>query len=137
LSMNEGTLWCVKAKGSAMGRRLTGILGIFALAVAFLPGMVDGLGAAQQLKCCAGTLCPMHSNGGQKLDCDMDFGHQGAELQACPSANQHYAALAFVPTGPADLFAEWLVDSAPVFAPPAAVNNGHDVAPPPPRSVPA
>jgi len=79
----------------------------------------------------------MHRNGGQKIICDMDLGHQGAALQACPPIGQHYAPLVFVRIAPAVLFVEWLVDSAPVFARPVAVHNGHDVALPPPRIVPA
>ena len=127
----------VYTRAPLMIRRLIAVLGIAALAVAFLPGVADGLSAAGQPACCSGVMCPMHRNGGQKIICDMALGHQGAQLEACPSTPQHYAALVFVPIAPAVLFVEWLVDSAPVFAPPVAAKNGHDVALPPPRSVPA
>ena len=135
LDMNERNLWVFTRRHLYDAQTHCGS-GHSRLAVAFLPGVADGLSAAGQPACCSGIMCPMHRNGGQKIICDMALGHQGAQLEACPSTPRHYAALVFVPIASAVLFVEWLVDSAPVFALPVAAKNGHDVALPPPRSVP-
>ncbi len=118
-----------------MFRRCVAILTVCALAAAFLPELVRDLSASDMPSCCNGVVCPMHHNWGQKISCDINLGHQGAELQACPSAYQHYATLLFVPIAPVALLVEWLVDSMPIFASSVVVSNTHEVLSPPPRRI--
>ena len=50
-----------------MKRRCIAVVGMIALAFAYLPGVVSVLSANASFTCCAGMLCPMHHMGGQDL----------------------------------------------------------------------
>jgi hypothetical protein len=115
-------------------RRLIAVLGMLTLTVAYVPSLVNDLGAAAMPSCCSGTICPLHHRVAQHVVCDMD-GHPSATLESCPGQVIHYAsALPFVRIAPPTLAIERLAGPAPVFVPPALLNVAPDVAFPPPRT---
>ena len=116
-------------------RRFLAIVGVFALAVAYLPGVVGALYAAQQPSCCLGPLCPMHHKMNQQSLCDMGPGNKGAQMQACPASIQHYAAFVFVRSLAPTLFGECLVQQMSISVSTASPSNTAHVDSPPPRSL--
>ena len=66
-----------------MKRRFIAVVGMIALAFAYLPGVVSALSAGTSPTCCAGMLCPMHHMSGGHMNCDMDAAHRGTTCEAC------------------------------------------------------
>jgi hypothetical protein len=66
-----------------MKRRWIAVVGMIALAFAYLPGVVSALSANASSTCCAGMLCPMHHMSGSHLNCDTDPAHRSTTCEAC------------------------------------------------------
>jgi hypothetical protein len=121
-----------------MARRLLSALGIMAMLLAFLPGVVDAAGAADLPLCCNGVICPLHQIAA-KIICDTDSSStHDADLERCPDQTSQYTvALLFVRVAPVIFFAQPLAGKAgpSVAMSPAKVSA--QVPYPPPRLVPA
>jgi hypothetical protein len=121
-------------RGIHMARRMTAAVALIALALSYLPSVIDSLIAAQPLVCCSGSMCPMHRLSGDHSACDMDPNQQGAALQSCPSPALHYAAApVFVRVAPPAIVAERQIEAAHVLQLPAPFSIDAEVLSPPPR----
>ena len=115
--------------------RLIAVLGIFALAVTYLPSVVNGSSFdGNTAACCNGAMCPMHHAAGNSAYCDMDGSHKQSTLQSCPDYGVHYAAaLTFVRVAAPVFFTERVVEHAADFIPHVHPNAYIGVMSPPPR----
>jgi hypothetical protein len=66
-----------------MNRRFIAVVGMIALAFAYLPGVVSALSANASPTCCAGMLCPMHHMSSGHMNCNMDPAHRNTKCEAC------------------------------------------------------
>ena len=74
-----------------MLRRLTAVLGIFALALTVLTGVSTIASAAPD--CCKGIMCPMHESQPHAMSCDMGANGSGCALKCLPDQRVgHYTA---------------------------------------------
>ena len=64
-----------------MKRRCIAVVGMIALAFAYLPGVVTALSANALPTCCSGMLCPMHHMSGGHMTCDMDPAHRSTSAK--------------------------------------------------------
>jgi hypothetical protein len=133
-----------------MFRRLIAALAILAFAVSYLPAGIGWCAATEPMSCCTGKMCPMlhhHAAAAKHPDCGMpDMNDEanapqnsGATMCSCPGQREiHYvAALVFLLAAPPTLI------SQPPLASPKTLNSfsaqdpSLEIAPPPPRSIPA
>jgi hypothetical protein len=118
-------------------RRFLAVIGMIALAFAYLPGAVGILSAKPLPTCCAGALCPMHHMSGGHMDCGMDMSHPGTTCEACPCRTPQYtAALVFNRVAPPSLSGQQLAGAAPVLYLIAPSSIESEVISPPPRTIP-
>lgn len=119
---------------SAMVRRLIAVVGILALALMYLPGLVADISASTQPACCDGATCPMHHIAGAQVECDINTGRPSGSLRSCSDLAPRYtAALVFVPVAPSVFFAERPIAAAPVLISDKPGNADLGVVIPPPR----
>jgi hypothetical protein len=120
-------------------RRFLAVIGMIALAFAYLPGAVGILSAKPLPTCCAGALCPMHHMSGGHMDCGMDMSHPGTTCEACPCRTPQYtaAALVFNRVAPPPLSGQQLAGAAPVLYLIAPSSIESEVISPPPRTIPS
>lgn len=71
-----------------ISRSFLAAVGVLALALAYLPGVVCVLNVAPA--CCTGTMCPMHNASGSHMTCGTDVAHLGAALQTCGCHSAQY-----------------------------------------------
>jgi hypothetical protein len=116
-----------------MARKLLSVLGILAMLIAFLPGVIDASQSSNLPACCSGVLCPLHQLAAKQVLCDSTS--RDGVLQPCPDQTTHYTgALPFVRVAPSILFSQGQVDSATPPAPRASAKISADVPYPPPRT---
>ena len=114
------------------------MLGMLAMLIAYLPGVVAGSSAKPLPDCCNGVMCPMHKMAGDHVICGVDLQHRDGAFQSCPDLSQHYTpALAFLRIAPAVFFSQRVLDSAATLAPQVAAKVDAEVPYPPPRTFPA
>ena len=117
-----------------MLRRILAMIGVLALSVAYLPGVLTDAAASSDPSCCNGALCPMHKFMQGQASCDGDAGH-GGTLRSCPDNSQRFvAATVFLRVQPATLAAEALETSAPAAQILLPNSREPKVATPPPRT---
>jgi hypothetical protein len=120
-----------------MTRKLLSVLGIFAMLVAFLPGVLSAASTQDSPSCCLGVMCPMHQMALAHPICDGDPTSHDGVLQSCPAPNAHFTgALPFVRVKPAAVFVEHLSASLAISTPPVAAKVDADVPSLPPRAFP-
>jgi hypothetical protein len=118
-------------------RRFIAVIGMIALAFAYLPAVVSVLSANASSVCCTGTLCPMHNMAGSHMNCGMDMAHPGTTCEACPCRTPQYtAALIFNRVAPPLAASERPAGAAPVLRLIAPPSIEPEVVSPPPRSIP-
>jgi hypothetical protein len=121
-----------------MVRRSVAVVGVIALALAYLPGAMSALGANELAACCGGMLCPMHRMSGGLMNCDMSAGHKDMAFQACPSRPPQYtAAMVFNRVAPPIVASERPAGAAPVLRLIASSSLEPEVLSPPPRAIPS
>ena len=113
-------------------RQFIAIVGMIALALAYLPGVVSVLSANPSPVCCAGTLCPMHQMSGAHMTCGMDATHPASQACGCHSV-QYTGGLVFNRVAPAPATNERPNGVPPVLLSIASPNVQPDVLSPPPR----
>lgn len=121
-----------------IGRKFIAIIGVLALALAHLPGVVSILSANPSPSCCAGGLCPMHNMAGGHMTCGMDMSHPGTTCEACPCRTPQYtAALVFNRVAPPIVASVRPAGAAPVLRLIASSSLEPEVLSPPPRAIPS
>lgn len=120
-------------------RRFVAVIGVIALAFAYLPGVVSILSANPLPSCCSGMLCPMHHMAGGHMTCGMDMSHPGTTCEACACNHplQYTAALVFNRVAPASVSDERPAGAAPVLHLIAPASIEREVVSPPPRTIPS
>src|SRR5271165_3523173 len=116
-------------------RRFLAVVGVIAMALAYLPAVVSVLSANPSPACCAGMLCPMHHMSGGHMTCDTDAAHRSATCEACaPHHALPYAGgSVFNRVAPPLVANERPAGAAPVLLQIASSSLEPEVLPPPPR----
>lgn len=120
-----------------MKRRCIALVGMTALALAYLPAVVGAFNASTLVTCCAGMLCPMHHMSAGHVTCDTDPAHRSTTCEACaPHQTLPYTAGAvFNRVTSAPVTSELPAGTAPVLFQIAAPNVEREVLSPPPRLI--
>ncbi len=119
-----------------MLRRSFAVVGVIALALAYLPGAMSVLGANELAACCGGMLCPMHRMSAGQVTCDMSAGHKDMAFQACPSHPPQYtASLAFNRVAAPVLAHERPAGAPPLLSLSVLSSIAPEVVSPPPRTI--
>jgi hypothetical protein len=118
-----------------MKRRFIAVVGMIALAFAYLPSVAGILNAQASPTCCSGMLCPMHHMSGGQMNCDMDAAHRGTSCEACAPhhALPYTAGLVFNRVAPPQVASERPAGAAPVLLLIAPPNVEPEIVSPPPR----
>ena len=115
-----------------IGRRSFATVGMLALALAYLPGVVCVLNVAPA--CCMGTICPMHNSSGSHMTCGMDMGHASAALHTCGCHSAQYTGgIVFDRVEPGAAGTERVTRAASVLIEIAFPSVSPEVTLPPPR----
>src|ERR1700735_2267054 len=116
-----------------MLRRLTAVLGIFALDLTVLTGVANL--AAASPDCCKGIMCPMHEAQPHAMSCDMGAHGSGCALKCLPDQRVgHYTAtIVFVLFARAALHRVPASEPATEFLPHHSPDASPRVDSPPPR----
>lgn len=95
-------------------RRLTAVLGILTLALAFLTGVSTLASAAPN--CCNGVMCPMHEAQSHP-SCDMGANGSGCALKCLPgqTVSRYVATIVFVLFAPVTLHQDFASERAAEF----------------------
>ena len=114
-------------------RRCLAAVGMLALVLAYLPGVVCLLNVAPA--CCTGTMCPMHSASGSHMTCGTDMAHLGAAFQTCGCHSAQYTGggSVFDRVAPPAIASERFAGAAPAFLQIAAPSWTLEIVSPPPR----
>lgn len=116
-----------------MVRRSFAIVGMIALAFAYLPAVVAALNASPLPACCAGMLCPMHMAGGHMM-CGMDM--TGTAFQVCPCHSAQYTVgIVFNRVDPPLATSERPTGMAPALRLSVFPSLEPEVLSPPPRTI--
>jgi hypothetical protein len=119
-----------------MVRRSVAVVGVIALALAYLPGAMSALAANESAACCAGMLCPMHRMSGGQVTCDMSAGHRDMAFQACPSRPPQYTVgIVFNRVAPPLATSERPTGMAPTLRLTVLPSLEPEVLSPPPRTI--
>ena len=117
-------------------RRVLTTIGVLALALAYLPGLLGLLNAQASLACCTGMVCPMHRSAAEHMTCGMDTSHSGATCELCAChQNQSVGGLVFNRVSPPLAVAERVTRGALVLRNPAFRSVEPEIVSPPPRFV--
>jgi hypothetical protein len=115
-------------------RRCLAVVGMLALALAYLPGVACLLNVAPA--CCAAAMCPMHNAPGSHMTCGMDTAHSGNAFQSCGCHSAQYTGgFVFDRAAPAVAGSERFSGVAPTLRQIAFLNVKLEVVLPPPRLV--
>jgi hypothetical protein len=116
-------------------RRFIAVVGIIALAFAYLPGVVSALSASPSATCCAVMLCPMHHMSGGHPTCDADPARRGTTCEACAAHHslQYKAGAVFNRVSPPLVTSERPTGTAPALLQIASASLEPEVLSPPPR----
>jgi hypothetical protein len=116
-----------------IGRQCLAFMGMFALALAFLPGVVCVLNVAAA--CCTATMCPMHNAAGSHMSCGMDMSRMGAAVQTCGCHSAQYTGggSIFDRVTPSATASEPVADAQPILLQTSSPSVNPEVALPPPR----
>jgi hypothetical protein len=118
-----------------MKRRCIAVVGIIALAFAYLPGVVSALSANTLATCCAGMLCPMHHMSEGHVTCDTDPTRRSTTCEACAPHHPlpYTAGAVFNRVAPPPVASERPAGAAPVLLEIAFFSLEPEVLSPPPR----
>ena len=119
-----------------MKRRFLAVVGMIALALAYLPGVVSVLSANPSPICCTGTLCPMHQMSAGHMNCGLDATHPASQACGCHTP-QYTGGLVFNRVAPPLATSERPAGTAPALLQIASPNVEPEVLSPPPRTVPS
>ena len=122
-----------------MKRRCIAVVGMIALAFAYLPGVVTALSANALPTCCSGMLCPMHHMSGGHMTCDIDPARRGTTCEACACSHplQYTAGAVFNRVPPPLIASVRPAGVAPVLLLVSLTSFKPEVISPPPRTIPS